>query len=49
MIIEGTLALQISKETVPDFATAKTDFFKVWDFILSSQITSQFFIVFELI
>ena len=28
-IIEGILDLQISRETVPDFATAKTDLFKI--------------------
>ena len=39
-IIEGILDLQISKDTVPDFATANTDFFKVWDFIFSSLMIS---------
>ena len=28
-IIEGTFALHISKDTVPDFATAKIDLFKI--------------------
>ena len=32
IIIDGTLALQISSETVPDFATAKIEFNKI-DFI----------------
>ena len=37
---DGTLDLQISRETVPDLATAKTDFPKVCDLILSSLIIS---------
>ena len=39
--MEGILALQISRETVPDLATAKIDFCKIWDLILSSLIISQ--------
>ena len=37
------LALQISSDTVPDFATAKTELFKIWDLILSSEITWKLF------
>ena len=48
-MIDGILNLQISSDTVPDFATAKTDFFKVWDFIFSSLITSQLEIFLDLI
>ena len=33
--MDGTLDLQISSDTVPDLATANTDFLRVWDFILS--------------
>ena len=40
-MIDGTLDLQISSETVPDLATANTDFLRVWDFIFSSLIISQ--------
>ena len=43
MIIEGTLALQISRETVPDLETAKVDLFSICFFIFSSEITSTFF------
>ena len=39
-MIDGTFALQISKETVPDFETANTEFDKIWDLIFSSEITS---------
>ena len=42
-MIEGTLALQISREMVPDFAIAKNDFCKISCFKLSSEITSQSF------
>ena len=42
-IIEGIFALHISKDTVPDLATAKIDLFKIRYFILSSLITSQLF------
>ena len=38
-MIEGILALQISKETVPDFAIANIDFFKICALNLSSLIT----------
>ena len=31
MIIEGTLALQISKEIVPDLETANIELFKISD------------------
>ena len=41
-IIEGTLALQISRDTVPDFETAKVDLFNIFFFIFSSEITSTF-------
>ena len=49
MIIEGTFALQISRETVPDFETAKIDLFSICLFIFSSEITSTFskFILFS--
>ena len=39
-MIDGTFALQISRETVPDFATANTEFNSICDFILSSDMTS---------
>ena len=39
-MIDGTLALQISRETVPDFTTANTEFDNICDLILSSDITS---------
>ena len=39
-MIDGTFALQISRETVPDFATANIEFDKICDFIFSSDITS---------
>jgi len=39
-MIDGTFALQISRETVPDFATANTEIDKISDFIFSSDITS---------
>ena len=42
MIIEGTLALQISRETVPDLETAKVDLFSICFFMFSSEITSIF-------
>ena len=42
MIIEGTFALQISSETVPDFATAKVEDLRISDFIFSSNIEPQF-------
>ena len=32
-MIDGTFALQISRETVPDFATANIEFDKICDFI----------------
>ena len=35
------LKLEISRETVPDFAMANIDFLSIWDLILSSLITSQ--------
>ena len=40
--MEGTFKLQISKETVPDFATAKIDCFNNCDFIFSSLTVLQF-------
>ena len=40
-MIDGTFALQISRETVPDFATAKNEFDKICDYIYSSDITSN--------
>ena len=40
MIIDGTFALQISRETVPDFETAKIEFDKILNLIFSSEITS---------
>ena len=40
--MDGTLALQISNETVPDFDTAKTDLSKTCFLIFSSEITSTF-------
>jgi len=43
MIIEGTLALQISRETVPDLETAKIDLFSICFFKFSSEITDTFF------
>mgnify|MGYP001271090863 CR=1 FL=1 len=39
-MIDGTFALQISRDTVPDFETAKIDFDRIWDLIFSSEITS---------
>ena len=39
-MIDGTLALQISRETVPDLATANTELDSICDFIFSSDITS---------
>ena len=39
--LDGILELHISNETVPDLATAKTDFFKICDLIFSSLIISQ--------
>ena len=39
--MDGILALHISRETVPDLATANTDFFNKWALNLSSLITSQ--------
>ena len=42
IIIDGTLALQISSETVPDFATAKIEFNKISDLISLSETTSYF-------
>ena len=41
MIIEGTFALQISKETVPDFDTAKIELSSTSDFISLSTTISQ--------
>ena len=41
--MEGTFALEISRETVPDFETAKIDLFSICFFIFSSEITSTFF------
>src|SRR6056300_588250 len=43
MIIEGTFALQISRETVPDFETANIDLFNICFLIFSSEITSTLF------
>ena len=43
------LALQICKETVPDFDTAKIDLDKISDLIFSSDITSMFSIFFSFI
>ena len=40
IIIDGTLRLQICSETVPDFATAKTELDKILDLIFSSEMTS---------
>ncbi|SVD25096.1 uncharacterized protein METZ01_LOCUS377950, partial [marine metagenome] len=34
--MEGMFRLQTSRETVPDFTTAKIDFFNISFFILSS-------------
>ena len=39
-MIDGTFALQISRETVPDLATANIDFDSICDFIFSSEMTS---------
>ena len=39
-MIDGTFALQISRETVPDFTTANMEFDSICDFIFSSEITS---------
>ena len=39
-MMDGTLALLISRETVPDFATANIEFDNICDFIFSSDITS---------
>ena len=39
---KGTLALQISRETVPDLETAKINFFSICFFIFSSEITSTY-------
>ena len=39
--MDGILALHISRETVPDLATANTDFFNKWALILSSLTASQ--------
>ena len=39
-MIDGTFALQISRETVPDFATANTEPDSICDFIFSFDITS---------
>ena len=41
--MDGTLALQISKDTVPDLDTANTELDNIWDFIFSSEITSVLF------
>ena len=38
-MIDGTLALQISRDTVPDLATANIELDKIWDLIFSSEIT----------
>ena len=40
-MIEGILALHISREIVPDLATAKIEHFKISDFIFSSEIDPQ--------
>ena len=40
-MIEGIFALQISKDTVPDFAKANIDFLSRCDLIFSSLTTSQ--------
>ena len=37
-MIDGTFALQISRETVPDLATAKIEFDNICDLIFSSDI-----------
>ena len=42
-MIDGTLALQISSDTVPDLATANIDFDKICDLIFSSEITWKLF------
>ena len=42
-MMEGTLALQISNDIVPDFATANIDDFSISDLIFSSPIAPQFF------
>ena len=47
-IIDGILALHISRDIVPDLETANTDFFKIWFLILLSFITSQLFKLFFL-
>ena len=41
-MIDGTFALQISRETVPDFTTANTEFDSIFNFIFSSDMTSTF-------
>ena len=41
-MIEGTFALQISRETVPDFTTANTDFKSICDFILLPVLCTNF-------
>ena len=41
--MEGIFELQISKEIVPDLATANTDDFNICDLIFSSAIAPQFF------
>ena len=33
------LALEISRDTVPDFATANTEDYKIWDLIFSYETT----------
>ena len=41
--MDGTSALQISKDTVPDLDTANTELDNIWDFIFSSETTSVLF------
>ena len=41
--MDGTLALQISNETVPDLAMAKVHLNNIFFFIFSSDVISQFF------
>ena len=41
--MDGTLALQISNETVPDLAMAKVDLNNIFFFIFSSDVILQFF------
>ena len=41
--MDGTPALQISSETVPDFAIARVELNNIFFFIFSSDVISQFF------